>query len=481
MVGLDAGDLNFIRENIARLPNLARLFGETEPQPLQTTAGELPGSVWPTFYTGSLPGDHGIYHHLQWDPDANRMRRVSEEWLYCEPFWYEIARSGKRVCAVDVPMTFPSRLESGLEVINWGSHDQLGPFHANDKSTQRALQREFGLHPMGPEIPVEKTAEQLAKIQAALISGAAIKGELTRRLMAQEGWDLFVVVFGESHRGGHILWRDPDSHDPLLASDALLEVYVAVDTALGAIVDQMDLSCDSLVLFSLHGMQANQSQEHFVPKLMDRLNAGFRGEAIDTPEPQPKQSSLMRTLRELVPARLQHAIAHRVPVWVRDWVVSRAVDAGHKWESTPGIALLADLNGYLRFNVRGREVKGFLDDGGAQHEEYRSWLVSNLKSFQTKEGQSLVADVLEATQHYAGERTKYLPDLIVTWTGAAPTSQIHSSNLGTIRGDLATGRGGNHRAEGFVCSLGAGTTRIPQPTHIKDLAQFAGQLVYSRD
>ncbi|MEM7251550.1 MAG: alkaline phosphatase family protein [Pseudomonadota bacterium] len=470
--GVDAGDLHFIEANLDRLPTFARLFESKAPAPLKTTAGDLPGSVWPTFYTGTLPGEHGIYHHIQWHPESNRMRRVAEDWLYCEPFWYELARAGQRVCVFDVPMTFPTRLESGLEIINWGSHDQLGAYHANDKRAQQALRREFGLHPMGPEIPVNKTAQQLQLIQRNLIEGTEVKSRMTRHLMSQGPWDLFLMVFGECHRGGHILWRDPQTEDPMLPPDALVSVYEAVDAALGEILADIDLDRDRVILFSLHGMQTNYSQEHFIPKLMDRLNSSFRGDAERTTaseeEDGKSQASIMRTLREMVPARLQHAIAHAVPVWVRDWVVSRAVDGGHDWAKTPGLALLADLNGYLRFNVEGRETKGALAPSGPELENYRRWLVEGLESFETAEGQALVASVLESERHFPGERSGFLPDLVIRWTGADPTSLIRSDRFGEIQAELATGRGGNHRPEGFVWQNHAAAPSEPI-THIREL------------
>ena len=134
----------------------------------------MAGSVWPTFYTGSYPQDHGVYHHLQWDQNAMGMRRVSEDWLYCEPFWYELERQGRRVSVFDVPMTFPSRLKSGIELINWGSHDQLGPFTSNNLTLQKEIQTRFGSHPMGAEIPVDKTRAQLEQIRTNLVKGPPI-------------------------------------------------------------------------------------------------------------------------------------------------------------------------------------------------------------------------------------------------------------------------------------------------------------------
>ena len=173
MIGVDAADLDFIRANLSSLPNLRHALETGITRPLRSTAGALTGSVWPTFYTAKPPGDHGIYHHLQWDSSQMQLRRVTEEWLYCEPFWYELERRGSRVIAIDVPMTFRPRLTDGIEVITWGSHDELTPFATHPEELGHKILRQFGSHPMGHEIPVRHSRHELEKIRRNLVKGAA--------------------------------------------------------------------------------------------------------------------------------------------------------------------------------------------------------------------------------------------------------------------------------------------------------------------
>ena len=192
------------------------------------------------------------------------MRRVSAEWLYCEPFWYELERRGLRVSVFDVPMTFSSRLQRGIELINWGSHDQLGSFSSNNCELQKEIQKRFGSHPMGAEIPVDKTRAQLEQIRSRLVKGAKLKGEISRWLLETQAWDFYLTVLGECHRGGHILWPDEDPKDSLVPHHALLDVYQSVDRSLGEILKGLSLCETKVVIFSLHGMESNSSQEHFV-------------------------------------------------------------------------------------------------------------------------------------------------------------------------------------------------------------------------
>jgi predicted AlkP superfamily phosphohydrolase/phosphomutase len=488
MIGMDAAELSFIRGNLAVLPALRRILETGTLHRLGSTAGAFPGSVWPTLYSGTLPGEHGIYHHLQWDPEAMRLRRVADDWLYVEPFWYELERRGLRVATIDVPMTFPSRLAGGAEIINWGSHDELGPFHARPRHLSADIRRLFGRHPMGSEIPIRKSPGQLELIQRSLVAGVRLKSELSRWLLAQSDWDFYLTVFGETHRGGHLLWPEHGAENSG-GSAWLLDVYRAVDRAVGELLDALPHDVTTLIVFALHGMGRNTSQEHFMPKVIDRVNTRFMADA-DRPtaggarESRASQRSAMRFLRERLPAGLQNAVARAVPVAVRDRVVSRQISAGHDWRRTPGIALLADLNGYLRWNVQGREGKGMLGAGGERLERYVEWVTRCMNGLRAPGAEGpLVREVLLTPDHYTGGRTSLLPDAVVTWTGLPPVSRIHSEEIGALAAELGTGRAGNHLPDGFCVVIDRGVGRgqaVRPPSHISELATFVSSLLGPR-
>jgi type I phosphodiesterase/nucleotide pyrophosphatase len=487
MIGMDAAELSFIGSQLSSLPVLQEILRTGTLHRLGSTAGVFPGSVWPTFYSGVLPGEHGIYHHLQWDADTMHLRRVTQDWLYVEPFWYELERRGLHVAAIDVPMSFPSRLSRGVEIINWGSHDELGPFGAYPKHLRSEIRHRFGGHPMGSEIPVRKSSGQLEKIRRNLIAGAKRKSALSRWILAQADWDLFLTVFGETHRGGHLLWPEEPSEDRS-QQNGLLEVYRAVDRSIGELLEALPESVTTIILFALHGMGPNNSQDHFMPKVIDRLNARFLGNGGMADNKGDRQSagsqrSLMRTLRENLPAELQNAIARAVSVTVRDLVVSRQISAGHDWVHTPGIALLADLNGYLRWNILGRERRGMLEADGRTFDRYGAWIRQCLMGLKASSGGAgVVREVLLSRDHFPGRRSAQLPDAVVTWNGLPPLARIYSEALGEIASEPGTGRSGNHKAEGFCLIVDRSVPRgrtAPPPQHISELASFVSALLLS--
>src|SRR5260370_6131163 len=185
---------------------------------------------------------------------------------------------------------------------------------------------------------------------------------------------------------------------------------------------------------------------------------------------RPQQHSLIRSLREMAPSSVQNWIASCVPVAIRDAVVDRTYTAGHDWAHTPAIGLLADWSAYIRFNVRGREREGMLDDDTLRR--YEDWMRQCFMSLRDAETNAPVVNKIHFTnQQSAGARSSLLPDAIVRWTSIAPPPQIHSPLIGSLRGRLSNGRRGNHRSDCFLITMGPGFehgTDAP-PLHIKEL------------
>ncbi|MGH7922972.1 MAG: alkaline phosphatase family protein [Candidatus Binatus sp.] len=479
MLGFDAAEFSYIVEHLSLLPNFRRALGCGMLRRLDSPADLMAGAVWPTCYTASPPGEHGIHHLMQWDADAMRLRRIAADWLNCEPFWRGLERRGHSVIALDVPMTFPPARCAGTEISSWGAHDQISTFTAWPRELESEIRRRFGEHPMGIEVPVEKSLGERMRVRTNLVNGVRIKSEMTRWLLAAREWDFFIAVFGESHRGGHILWPDGVDGESTIPPSALLDIYRALDEALGEVLSAIDLKSTTVVLFALHGMGPNLSQEHFVPPLMDRINVRFSElePGFYAKSGPPRQRSLMRFLRERVPPRLQSAIANMVPQRVRDGVVNRALTSGYDWARTPGLAVRADCNGYVRFDLAGREAQGMVEAGSTALSRYSDLIRESFISLSTTDGRPLVGDVLVAAEHFPGQRAHRLPDLIITWAGLEPASHAVSS-LGNLDGELDTGRGGNHRAAGFQILLQPGIERAAEgpPLAIGDFARSIMQI-----
>lgn len=480
MLGLDGADLAYIRAHAEALPTLGRALSRGalyEP----AAPAALSGSVWPTFYSGKHPGMHGMYQHLVWDSARMGLRRIGPDWCLYEPFWKDLEDRGHRVVVMDVPYSFGTALQHGVEITDWGTHGQTHPFRCNRPDIEARI-RQFGRSPIGRETPIEKTPKQLAAICKDLKSSAEKKADLVRDLMNELEWDLFITVFAETHRGGHLFFDEADWADGQISDDAtpMLQVYQAVDRALSDILNDADQNT-AVMIFSVHGMMLNPAQEHVVAPMMDRLNAVFLRDHCGHDGARPQSSGgLVGALRRMVPAHMQYAVGAAAPDRVRQWVVEREVIGGLNWSATPGLALRTDIRTELRLNLIGREAHGFLEPGSQLHHQYVEFLRAafvNLKDADS--GAALVDDMVDIQASFPGPRVDRLPDYAITWRAEPAAQRVHAPVLGTLNVKGAGVRGGDHTDFGFALLMNNRTgSQLPPLDNIADFAGFVGSLLH---
>ena len=478
-IGLDSCDLEYLRCYLPHLPNLQKLLGKGTLAALDTTATAMDASVWPSFMMGCLPGEHGFYFPFQWHAQALRYQRVVAGWLPFKPFWDSLSERGYQVGVFDRPM-LPLPVHSGnrLRYYLWQTQDGGTASRYNDTPLGRQIEKKWGPNPLSYDIAIDKTPGQLEQLRCAAISSAETRGKMGKWLLEESDWDLFIICFSELHRAGHYLCPDPvHNEQPLDNSDTLIDVYRAVDQAIGTLLSAHTGQNVRVIVFSLHGMGPNNSQEHFVPKVLDRLfSSPVADPAAHSVAPQ---RSLFRWLREKLPAQLQQGMARHVSQSMRDWVVNRAFSSGLDWQHIPAFRVLSGGQGYIRFNIQGREKMGWLIAGSEQHRQLNTLLKETFSSLQeAHSGKPLVKQILDIEDLYPGPLTSCLPDLSIIWHELPPAREIHSPTLGKFSGQIGTGRGGNHRPKAFYSC----DSELPEPvtrgvTHIHELHRVFNHLL----
>jgi predicted AlkP superfamily phosphohydrolase/phosphomutase len=475
MIGLDAAEPSLIERWMSDglLPNLKRLRARGSYTRLASSADWLAGSPWPTFYTGTMPADHGLYHHLQWRADKMVHVRLSPEWLPLRPFWRVLSKTGRRVVAFDIPMTFSPEPFNGVEISGWATHDQLAPPASYPASMMGWVRREFGQPPLSEEFGGLQSPKSLLQLRDELIQATQRAGDVAEALMNRETWDLFMCGFGATHRGGHKLWDitntlgDIQSDERAEFSYALRDVYIACDKAVGRLVDIAGEDVTTLV-FSLHGMGHNTSRSDFLlPKMLERIIA--KGASSDRGS---GQGGYLQRLRKLIPLELRYKVRRWLPFWLQDYLTAFWRMGGIDWSVTPAASLVADLQGYVRINLRGREAAGIVEPG-EEYDRLCAEIIEGLSTYVDSDtGEPVVESVMRSGQLFSqGARRNNLPDLIVRWaySPAADHRAIVSSRFGSIPwpipGRNPDGRSGNHCPEGFLIAVG---DRIQPGSQIND-------------
>jgi predicted AlkP superfamily phosphohydrolase/phosphomutase len=454
LLAIDATSLAYLEENIAALPNLGRLLRGGRVVKPASAATLLNASLWQTFASGLPAGETGHYFPLQWDPSAMRFLQMKDdERLDFKPFWNELADRGVETIVFDITSVPVGSNDAGIQIIDWNGQCNV-PARTNREDILRQLRRRFGTRPIKDEIPVKKSRRMLTHFRDDMINSVRKKSDAILWLMREHEWQFFVTSYFEGHRAGHNLWPiwDDFASDP--PEDALLDVYREIDTQIGRLQEALDLSKTALVIFSMHGMSAGYAQDHFLPVVVDRINALYlqkTGRAV----PRHEKPRIARMLRQTVPPAIQYGVRKLVGQRVQDWLIDREWRGGRDWSQTPAFPVpCGGDNGFIRLNLKGREREGFLSS--EERPGYVAFLCDTLRALRVKEsGERLVSDIFFAEDEFPGPRSYLLPDLILLWAPERPAKEIWTEELGSIKAELKTGRGGIHTGDGFAILAGA--------------------------
>jgi predicted AlkP superfamily phosphohydrolase/phosphomutase len=484
VIALDSAEPSLIERWISdgTLPNLKRLRALGSYGRLASSAKWLAGSPWPTFYTGTTPADHGVYHSVQWRAEQMKTAPVGPDWLSLTPFWRSLDYTGLRVIAIDLPMAYPPEPFNGIEIYGLVNRDLLGYKRATSSFPSTLLEkihREFGFENniTGDEIWGVESLSQLLHMRDQLIRGTHNIADLAEKLMKCEKWDLFMVNFMATHRGGHKLWDSSncwDGANSIELSHALRDVYVACDRAVGQLVQTADKDVTTLI-FSLHGMSSNKNRSHLLPEMVKRI---LSKETAYTTDTIGRCASPTQKLLQIIPdeARYKAPTSLLLSPFYKTYAFlnKKASDS----IENPVFFPSADFQGYVRVNLQGREAFGIVEPD--EYDQLCSTIMDGLLTFMDRDTKEpIIQEIKTSGQLFKqGRRLKDLPDIIVRWapSPAANHRAIVSFRYGDIPWFLPcrhpTGRSGNHGPEGFLIAVGSSIQPNSQieGAHILDLA-----------
>jgi predicted AlkP superfamily phosphohydrolase/phosphomutase len=461
VLGLDVGDGCLVRHwaKNGRLPHLERLIGEGAWATLATPAETLHVSAWPSLYTGTAPGAHGVYYTFQPCPGEQGAVRFRADQYGQPTVWERAARAGRRCLVFDAPYTNPVD-GGGFQVLEWGTWAHYTEPASRPTELLGELMATCGRYPLGFEAnQIGLSALDPAELVPKLTASAAAKGRALAWLLGQGPFDLAFAVFGETHPSAHYLWPAGRVSSDVARSQAeferLREVYAAVDRAIGAVLESSP-AFDHVLVVSGDGAGANHAGWHLLPEVLAR--AGFL-----VPPGSPEQGngagragrSAYTRLRELVPASLRQSVSRRLPAAVRDRLMKQGEQARIDWSRTRAYCLPTDLEGCLRINLRGREPEGIVEP--ADFERTCDELEALLRGLSNPAtGRRAVAEVVRVARDLPGARAERLPDLVARWDASVPIAALSSPAVGTVSAPSPDMRPGTHAAPGFLIARGPG-------------------------
>ena len=449
-IGLDSADKDLLLQwsDSGVLPNIQRLRQRGLWAMVTSPPGLGDDATWATFYTGVSPARHGRFFTHQVLPGSTRPVWFGDTRLKQEAFWEGLSREGRKVGIFDVPKCTLSENIKGLHLVDWlvhgAVHQQMGswpPSLASDVNSR------FGKRPGSLCTYTTLGPNRFHEYVNRLLMTIEMKTALLTDYLDQDDWDLFLAVFKESHCVGHHCWHlhDPShpEYDPEAASalgNPVKQVYVALDAAIGRLLDKVD-SETTVMVFSDLGMGPNYTGNVLLEEAIKRLE-GF---SIQSGK---KTLGRLRSLWRKLPISL------RRPAFRKMSGVNQAMT--NLEGSLPSYYTLPhnEISGAIRLNVVGREPHGRIHLG----EEYTAVcekLTEDLMSLVCLEtGAPIVSKVLRVRDIFSGPFIDYFPDLLVIWNRKRPISNAWSPQYGEIKVDLPPIRQGNHLPDGVLFASG---------------------------
>jgi predicted AlkP superfamily phosphohydrolase/phosphomutase len=476
-IALDAAEPGLIEKWIAdgSLINLASLRSKGTYGRLSSSAEWLAGSPWPTFYTGTLPSTHGLYHYVQWKSDKMEYLRPGPAWINAVPFWRKLA--DKKIITLDIPLTFPPTPITGIEISGWASHDGIYPPLSFPKEKLEWVKENFGESPVSVEMGGLQTFEDLKKIKDELIDANQKVVRLFTNLLNSENWDLAMCCFSSTHRGGHKLWDTTNvknacelGNKEIIFKGWLKEIYESCDESVGKILESINDDV-SVLIFSLHGMGANSSlAEYLLPSMVSN---------ILSEKSSLEKENFIKKIRKKIPLEWRSNFKKILPLKLQDKITAYWRMGGTDWNKTKAFNLIADLQGYIRINLKGREMNGIVEDG-EEYDQLCNKIIEGLKTFKdNKTGEPIIEAVERSDNLFErGPGFDKLPDILVKWKfkPVAEYIKIVSSEFGEVElpspGKNLEGRSGNHHPDGFLIAVGENFRNpiFEKKHHIIDLA-----------
>jgi predicted AlkP superfamily phosphohydrolase/phosphomutase len=459
LVGLDAACepvLDRLAARGAELPTLDSILDGGVNGPLESQVPPWTASAWPSLYTGTNPGKHGVFGFLTYegyDWDVVNATHVRERAL-----WELLDAEGKSSVVVNVPVTHPPRAFDGALIPGYVAPDSP-TCHPNglleDVREQVGTYRVYPQHTGGGDVT---TAEKIDEYRNV----TRMRGDAFRYLSERFDPDFGFVEFQTTDTVFHECDGD---------FSAVQAVYEAVDEQVGKILD----SCDpaTVVLASDHGIGEYEGYDIRVNTLL--RESGFLETAqggagmpswdvirdeqfFDGGSESDGSALLERAMREAarvgITSQRLNAVLSRLGL--AEFVVSH-VPKGMIRAGTEQVDFAAStayarshIECGIRLNVDGRDP-----DGVVSPEEYdavREELIDLFSALETPDGTPAFDDVAPREAYFHGPYAEEAVDIVLVPREFDQflSTQLREETFGPPTEPY------NHKRDGLIAAAGDG-------------------------
>jgi predicted AlkP superfamily phosphohydrolase/phosphomutase len=449
-----------------KLPNIARLLKDGGRATLMSSTPPLSPIAWASIITGVNPGKHGVYDFAQREPGSYDFVPNSSAKRRAKAMWNILGDRGKRVCVVNVPLTYPAEKVNGVMISGFPCPPNVGNW-TYPQSLGEDLER--ALHDVDFRKPValvddgeeEGLLEELTKTTRNQV-------RVLKHLLGREKYDFIMTVFDGIDTASHSLWRHLDAdhpkHDPHLAQQgrkAFFRSYELADEAIGELLGEFKVR-PNLIVLSDHGNGPvyygvcinNWLAERGYLAFKRNLRTDFKRWAFRRGFNVYRMFMLAKKLGVL--PSLEAAYGKRSFALRTVKRIALSFD-DIDWERTKVYSF--GNYGQLCVNVKGREPLGVVE-AGREYDELIQQVSRELLELRDPERGNVIFDrVLTKKYLYSGPYADEAPDLIFLDSkmlyNAHRFFELASNSLVTPHPIYS----GNHKPEGILIASGPCFTR----------------------
>lgn len=463
IVGLDGATFDLIEPwaREGQLPTLRQLMNAGAYGSLRSTIPPMTAPAWTSFMTGKNPGKHGLYDWIYRQKDSYDVSPVTASHCREPMLWSLLSNRGRRVCAFNVPMTFPPSAVNGLMISGMPAPSTqvtiTYPVELLDE-----IEKKVGEYLLYPDPGQAYSDSGVDAFLDRLYRTTERRFEVMDYLRARAEWDVFMLVLNGTDTIQHAMWKymSPQHplHDPAKYTkygDAILRYFQYVDKALGKIVDT--LGDDTvLMLMSDHGFGPFHKFIHVNNWLRQQgwlvLNR--------TPKARLKSTlfglgftpmKIYDLLMQIGMGKLKREVVRGQGQGLLKTLFLSFDDVD--WSRTTAYSL--GNVGQINLNVRGREPQGAVEPGD-RYEATRDEIIARLWDLRDPEtGEQVVQEVYRREEIYLGPGIEQAADILFI-----PTRMEYFGfgeyEFGSNKIIESMGRGisGTHRMNGIVLLWG---------------------------
>ena len=455
VLGLDGATFDIINPMIkqGQLPNIARIMQEGSYGFLKSCIPDLSSPAWTSFITGTHPGKHGILDFFGQLPGSYKLNFFNASFRRMKPIWTLLSEAGKKVCIINVPLTYPPDKVNGVMISGMDTPDIASDF-IHPSSLREELDEKIGGYILEETERYIKKSE-VDKYMKSLLNIAQNRFNVARYMMEKDDWDLFVVVFECTDRVQHNFWKYMDTvHPEYIQKDnkrygnLISDVYKYMDYKIGELIRSLPGN-STFIILSDHGFGPLYKGVRLNKWLeINSCLCNIRAAKLS------RKEVLIKELKRMMPAFLKKRL--KSLIGLKDKKREHKLLAHLDMSKTRVYPMGA--YGHLCINLKGRQPHGIVEPG-REYEELRDELIMKLKALKDPSTGTPVIDTLLKREEVYSVFPEGTPDILISWArGYSFIGERELSVYGIKPGadSLITPHrwSGNHRPDGILLIKG---------------------------